>query len=296
YPLELKLFEDSINERIELMKADALTSYNVSLDASFSKINANEMKGNTMESKKTNFQNEIDATYDDWQKIKKVAYKGTKLDEDGKKITYTYLAYPPEYKEKQNKYLEVKERNQLEIDNINIKIKELDQKIKNDETVKNGFKDTHTASTKALNDLSARMEAFSELKADPKKKSIATASLFIMILLVIIEISPVLFKMMIASGDYDVILKSEKNEIEMAEIVRISEKNDWANTEITKMVEENKKKIAEKQNELNTELASNEELLRSIAKAQSEIAQVAIQKWKDKEIEKAGNNPSDIIQ
>ena len=76
----------------------------------------------------------------------------------------------------------------------------------------------------------------------------------------------------------------------------MSRDNDWANTEILKTTEENKKKIAEKKNELNTELNSNLELLSSIAKAQSEIAQIAIEKWKQDEINKASLNPMNIIQ
>ncbi len=123
----------------------------------------------------------------------------------------------------------------------------------------------------------------------------ATASLFIMLLLIIIEISPVLFKMMLASGDYDVILEAEKNEIKVNETVKMSQKNDWANAEILKIVEENKKKVTDKQNELNAEMASNLELLNSISQAQSEIAQVAINKWKESEILKATTNPENFI-
>jgi len=105
----------------------------------------------------------------------------------------------------------------------------------------------------------------------------------------------VLFKMMLASGDYDVIMEAEKNEIKVNETVRISQKNDWANAEILKIVEENKKKVLDKQNELNAEMASNLELLNAISQAQSEIAQVAITKWKESEIIKATNNPENFI-
>ena len=138
------------------------------------------------------------------------------------------------------------------------------------------------------------MEAFGILKDE--KSSIRVASLFIMLLLIIIEVAPVLFKMMMSSGDYEVIQNAERNEIKISEIVRISRQNDWANTEINILVEDNKKKIRAKENELNAELSSNQKLLIEIAKAQSEIAQVAINQWKEQEIKKALENPEIFVK
>jgi hypothetical protein len=61
------------------------------------------------------------------------------------------------------------------------------------------------------------------------------------------------------------------------------------------MIEENKKKIADKKNELNAELQANTELLNAIAKAQAEIGQIAIAKWKENEIQKANDNPFSFL-
>jgi len=141
------------------------------------------------------------------------------------------------------------------------------------------------------NDLSTRMDAFSKLKDE--KASVRISSLFIMLLLIIIEVAPVLFKMMVSSGEYDVLLNTESELLKANEIVRLSEKNDWANTEITKLVEENRKKIQEKRNELNAELTSSQELLSAIAEAQAEIA---ISKWKERELERAKESPEYFIK
>lgn len=51
------------------------------------------------------------------------------------------------------------------------------------------------------------MSAFSELKEESASTQIA--SLFIMLLFVIIETAPTFFKMMIASGPYDDMLRAE---------------------------------------------------------------------------------------
>jgi len=47
---------------------------------------------------------------------------------------------------------------------------------------------------------------------------------------------------------------------------------------------------------LNAELTANKDLLESIAKAQAEIAKVAIEEWKKEQLEKVKNNPSSMIK
>lgn len=293
YPLELKLFEDDIDARIEQLKIENLDKYNRKIDLTFSEIGSNNKETKEIDSKKEKLQDEINESKIKWESIKKVARKGTKTDNQGNVIEYTYYVWPQEYYDKKKDYEEIKARNEIDIGDYKNKKKDIEDKIKKDEAVKGQYKTSNNEQNVKLSDLSIRMEAFGLLKEE--KPAIATASLFIMLLLIIIEISPVLFKMMLASGDYDVIMEAEKNEIKVNETVRMSQKNDWANAEILKIVEENKKKVADKQNELNAEMASNLELLNSIAKAQSEIAQVAITKWKETEIIKASQNPENFI-
>jgi len=294
YPLELKLFEDEINARIEKLKVENLKEYNGTLDATFTTIASNNKEVKELEVKKEKLQGEIDDAKQKWESIKKVARTGTKLDDEGNTVPYIYYVWPDEYYLKKKDYEDVKNRNEFDIEDYRQKMKGIDNKIAADEKVKSGYEASHNKENIALSDLSTRMEAFGKLKEE--KPSIRIASLVIMLLLIIIEIAPVLFKMMMSSGDYEVIQNAERNEIQVAEIVRISEKNDWANTEITKLIEENKKKINEKQNELATELSSNQELLMAIAKAQAEIAQVAIEKWKEQEMKRAIENPESFIQ
>ena len=49
------------------------------------------------------------------------------------------------------------------------------------------------------------------------------------------------------------------------------------------------------QNKINAEVAANETLLNQIARAQSEIASVAIEEWRKQEIEKVKVNPNSVI-
>lgn len=297
YPLELKIFEDSIEAEMNIMQKEAKIANDSINHIQFADITLKENNKLNIQASMQQKKNEIKAALDDWQsieKIKSTCYSAP--DEKGYRKPYICMVWPPSYKVKEAYYNNLVILNNKEINSLANDIESLTNNISNLTDTKNVSDSVSVKTINSLTKFSARSEAFTRLKADPHHKSIGTMSLFIMILLIIIEIAPVFFKMMLSSGDYDEILESQKNAIKVKETVKISQINDWANTEITKMVEENKKKIAEKQNELNTELASNEELLRSIAKAQSEIAQVAIQKWKDKEIEKAENNPGNIIQ
>lgn len=173
---------------------------------------------------------------------------------------------------------------------------DIDLRIKNKEKEIADYQREIGAIAKNYDGYMAHMEAFSNLRNDEENKTVNIVAWFITFLFIIIEVCPVLFKMMVSSGEYDVMLNTESELLKAKEAVRLSERNDWANTEITKFVEENKKKIQEKQNELNAELMSSQELLSSIAKAQAEIANIAIEKWKEEEMKKAIENPEHFIQ
>lgn len=293
FPLELKLFEDEIEARIGVLKVENLTAYNKTSEAAFSEIGSNKLEVSGYNQTIEKLKEEINVARTKLESVKQVPRQGTKTDDKGNIITYTYYIWPPQYYTLKQEYEFTKETNNNDIANLKLKIEGKEQKIVAKENEKKGFDDSNTNTIRAINDLSTRMEAFAKLKDE--KPSIRIASLFIMLLLIIIEIAPVLFKMMLTSGEYEKRQVTESNILKAEEIVRESQKNDWANTEITKLLEENKKRIDEKQFELAIELSSNQELLKSIAKAQSEIAQVAIEKWKKQEKLRALENPESFI-
>jgi hypothetical protein len=293
FPLELKLFEDEIESRIEVLKVENLIAYDTISRKAFSEIESNKVEINGDEQKIDKLKTETSDAKVKWESIKQVPRIGTKPDEKGNIIRYTYYVWPPQYYTLKKDYEDIKGINDNDIANLKLKIGGKEQKIKAKETEKAGYHKANTQKIIAINDLSTRMEAFAKIKEE--KPSIQIASLFIMLLLIIIEIAPVLFKMMLTSGEYETRQVTDSNLLKAEEIVRLSKKNDWANTEITKLLDENKKLIDEKQFELATELSSNQELLRAIAKAQSEIAQVAIEKWKEQEKLRALENPESFI-
>ena len=132
-----------------------------------------------------------------------------------------------------------------------------------------------------------RYEAFHDIKYS--SISIWLVAFFIMLLFIIIEIAPTLFKMMIASGPYDELLKEEMERKKAQAILNVSRINDDANTQIQIVVEKNKDKLA-------AEVAANKEILAKIASVQAELLETAIEEWRKEELAKIKANPSQYIQ
>lgn len=132
-----------------------------------------------------------------------------------------------------------------------------------------------------------RYEAFANIKKE--NEAVHIVSIFIMLMFIIIEIAPTFFKMMVAFGPYDDLLRMEheKKKIYADEVIG-KLKNEF-NTAMTISTKTNEEKEI-------IELKNNKELLVKIANIQSEVLEVAIQKWREEELKKAKNNPSTFIK
>ena len=115
------------------------------------------------------------------------------------------------------------------------------------------------------------------------------ARILIMFLFVAIEVIPTLFKLMMIDGAYDAVLKEKKHRYQVLSEKRISDLNDEINTEVQISTQKNKER-------LEAEVLANKEVLERIAKAQAELLQTAIDKWKEAEFAKINENPSAYIK
>lgn len=168
-----------------------------------------------------------------------------------------------------------------DIDLITTEMNELSAKIKNASTTYGGV------IAKNFNGFQARMSAFSKMKEDNPSTKIS--SLFIMLLFIIIETAPTFFKMMIASGPYDDLLRAEMHRVRVLSEKRISDINDEVNTAVQITVEKNKGR-------LEAELAANKLVMDKLSTAQAELLQRAIEDWRKEEMEKVIANPSAYVQ
>jgi hypothetical protein len=133
----------------------------------------------------------------------------------------------------------------------------------------------------------ARYQAFSELSDDPDGKywihPISIVKLMITLLFILVEIAPILFKMMTERGPYDDILDRIKHEVTVKQMQLKSDLNHEINTAVKIHTAKHNKK-------LNEEIQVNEEVIKTIAQAQQEIAIAAIVKWKQEQKEKMKHN------
>lgn len=138
----------------------------------------------------------------------------------------------------------------------------------------------------------AHLEAMSILTAwEYKPFKIPTmfwAKWLITTLFIFIEVAPVLFKLMTESGPYDDMIERIKHESFVRQQQKISDINDDINTSIKISTEKNKIR-------LNAELKGNKALLDKIALAQAEIAEIAVEKWKEEELNKLEAGVEHII-
>ena len=132
-----------------------------------------------------------------------------------------------------------------------------------------------------------RYEAFAQI--DDTNPELTMVIWFIRLLFIIIEVSPVFFRMMIATGSYDELLRANATYISKMAQRDSREITEEYDTEIAINTERNRIR-------LEAENQANRELYYGIAKAQSEVIATAIDNWKKKELEKVAKDPSSYIK
>lgn len=287
-PLELKLFEKEINA--EISTQISITNNRIiesgENDPVITRLRTEreELRGNIanrskiIEDKRIFWENANKDKNDEWNLGK---FSGKK----GKGGYYTDLKKIADDAEKEyisikKEYSSLNEKGYEKIDNLDKRIKSQEnstlEDIENQKTVQ------------AQNDgLLARLSALSKLTNEDS--TLLFTKWLITILFIFIEIAPILFKMMTERGPYDDIVDRIKHEVRVNQLLEQSN----INQEINMAVKLHTDKTEQK---LNAELLANDELLKSIALAQAQIAKRAVEKWKEDQIIKINNGDSNTIQ
>lgn len=287
-PLELKLFEKEINA--EISTQISITNNRIiesgENDPVITRLRTEreELRGNIanrskiIEDKRIFWENANKDKNDEWNLGK---FSGKK----GKGGYYNDLKKIADDAEKE--YIKIKKDYSSLNDKDYEKIDNLDKRIRLQEN--STLEDIENQKTvQAQNDgLLARLRALSKLTSEDN--SLLFAKWLITILFIFIEIAPILFKMMTERGPYDDIIDRIKHEIRVNQLLEQSN----INQEINMAVKLHTDKTEQK---LNAELLANDELLKSIAMAQAEIAKKAVEKWKEDQIIKIKNGDSNTIQ
>lgn len=316
-PLELKIYEDGIDNEIEAMKREELSTRSARLDLEIAKLENRrediensdnvpphvggfDAKNSALGQKLTQLQGqqkilndkiknkerELERysdteTSEKYQKcsneIRTLRNQRNKITQEIKSVQYDMSLNSANYAEAIRKANELK---QVELMSIVSQIDSL-------KTIR-GARETEdiTKLDEELTGFQGRMRAFNRMKA--AEPSTRIAALFIALLFIIIETAPTFFKMMIASGPYDDVLRAEMHNVRVLSDKRISDVNDEVNTMIQISSSKNKER-------LQAEVTANRELMDRIAKAQAEILETAIEKWRAEEMEKVNQDPSKYI-
>jgi hypothetical protein len=307
-PLELKLFEKEINA--EISTQIAITNSTIIKSGEDDPV-LNRLKDerkalqtnitnrrNLIEEKRTFWETANKDKNDEWNLGKFSGKKGKGgYYDDLKKIADDA---ENDYSSIKNKFTSLNEKDYKSIDEIDGKIRIREQstqsEIENQKTVQaqnNGL----IARLKAMDILMYQEVPVYEIidgekelvRIEEEKTAVWYAKWLITLLFIFIEIAPIMFKMMTERGTYDDILDRIKHEAKVKQLLLQSNINQEINTAVKVHADKNSQK-------LNAELSANKDLLKSIASAQAEIAQVAIEEWKKEQLEKVKNNPSFMIK
>jgi hypothetical protein len=274
-PLELKLFEKEINAEINtkiasvqnrIIKSSTKDAQIISMTNERNELDsAIASRNNILKQKLDDYNQAVKDKNDEWNTGKFSGKKGRGeyydgLVEKAKSAQQDYTSTNTNYSSSNSIAYE--------------RIKTLDKKIGDREVVIQS--DVENQKTvQAQNDgLLARLTALSSLTS--KEWSLSFAKWLITALFIFIEIAPILFKMMTERGPYDDIVDRIKHETKVRQLEIQSNINQEINTAVRLHTEKHEHK-------LNAELQANKEIMESIAKAQQELAVVAIEKWKEEQ-------------
>lgn len=274
-PLEMKLFEERIDGKILEIQRERKTAW---------EENNKFEDDNTLayyQTEKENIEKEIKA-----KELRRNSLYQDLADELDGKAPSGIKGYGPRAQQKYDSYDKAEKEYNAYVEENRPKLVELDLKIKEcvarQETEIDGY-----VSTTEKNGFCQRYEAFA--KIDDNDPDLTIVIWFIRLLFIIIEVAPVIFRMMIAAGSYDELLQARAAYISNAarkerEVVESEYEIDIAiNTERNRI-------------RLEAENNANKELFYGIANAQSEVISKAIEKWKKQELEKVESDPGSYIK
>ena len=308
-PIEMKIFDDTINENLPTVKAKANGKFNgqkaefeihktllIARKDSLSRELFNQQPGTPetikeLEKAKAELSEINDKLYKELygtgitqQKGRGPAARELERQQAVKQREVDRLIAKAERESVELKEVikENRERLQHDIDQIDSELQYVQGQI-------NEINASKTSTTEGMKHFSAQLEALYIGTSWEESHTLCFARYMVMLLFVAIEVIPTLFKMMVSFGPYDDYLHAESHKIRVLSEKKISDINDEINTSVMISTEHNRNRLA-------AETLANKELLEKIATAQAELLKIAIDKWREEELAKINENPSNYIK
>ncbi|MGD1960258.1 MAG: DUF4407 domain-containing protein [Fulvivirga sp.] len=253
-PLELKIFQQEINESLHYTGAKKLEDINVLYDK---KIEVQNSRIGSLREKTE----ERYATREKYFIKYKCECEGS-CGTGEKGIGPLCLINKEKYLDADKDYQELKLKNQKLIDQI-------EQEITALKLEKETYKET--LSSTFSNGLLAQLEALNTLPPGP--------SIAIVLLLIFIEISPIFAKLLSPYGPYDHLLKTVEYDYEIEEISSINLRNQKLNNQLTLLASVEQQKVEQ-------QVSNNKETMHLIEKAHQELIKEQLAIWVEDEKEK----------
>ncbi|MEM6830663.1 MAG: DUF4407 domain-containing protein [Bacteroidota bacterium] len=250
-PLEMKIFEQEINEKLH-----------------YTGVNKLEQVGNLYEEKMANVRLSIESLRNREQErfdLREKYYEDYKCECEGSCGT-GQKGIGSECLRKQKKYEAANEEYQLLKAETAKEIADLQEEIETLKTEKTTYKEDLKASF--ASGLMAKMGALSELPPGP--------SWAIVLLLICIEVAPILTKLLSPYGPYDHMLKTMEYEYEIDEIATINLRNQKLNNQLTLLSRIEEKKVEQQVNQ-------SDKAVMLVEEAYEELVKEHLSVWLEKE-------------
>lgn len=264
-PLEMKLFEKEIDQQILFNQQQKTLDYHNLVSKEFEDLSRLEVENESLRSElkqKEEYRNKL--------------FEMIIAEAEGLSPTRT-PGKGPVYKEKRIEYDKIdeelrllREHNLSKIKSNNIEIERLKQR-REEQLIS-----ARTVNTES-NGFLARLDAMSTLSTN--STSVRFASIFIILLFIVIESAPIIVKLLSARGPYDDMLEAEEylKQVEIRKVVVQAELTEDHRIDLHRLLE---KERNEKLYEVEKDHILTE------AKVLSEINKLKVQKWKEEEYNK----------
>jgi len=267
-PLELKIFEKEINRKIDSKKSEETIKAKTAINKGFPEITELEKKISVLKNeiiRKETYRNQKQQEYDSERFGKKTAgstgIPGIGTNAQKKEV---------QLNEAETDLKQTVSRNQPKIDQHEIDIKLLYLSRDNEFSNQKPNIDKYDG-------LAARIDALGVLSSESNAMNLA--NIFLILLFIAIETSPIFVKLISAKGPFDDLLEKHEHSIENFKIEQMSKLNQKTNERLEIVIQSGNNAVRE-------ELEGNRNLMKRIIDAETELAQEMINQWKEDEMGK----------
>ena len=267
-PLELKIFEKEINRKIDSKKSEETIKAKTAISNGFPEITELEKKIEALKSEivtKETYRNQKQQEYD-FERFGKKTAGTTGIPGIGTNA----LKKEKQLNEAETDLKQTVIRNQPKIDQYEIDIKQLYLSRDNEFSKQKPNIDKYDG-------LAARIDALGVLSSESSAMNLA--NIFLILLFIAIETSPIFVKLISSKGPYDDLLEKHEHSIENFKIEQMSKLNQKTNERLEIVIQSGNNAVRE-------ELEGNRNLMKRIIDAETELAQEMINQWKEEEMGK----------